>query len=582
MFLLTMIQVHQGGFWKFSLGYGVVLLALAGLAKFFLPKEPLAKNSYLTQGLLLVTLGFITKSAGLKLALVLGTESVVLFVLGTQRKSLVLQIGGYLAAALSVGWGLDGMERFDERGIWLGCALGALMIVNCVWAHRQFAANKFVLRPAPGFFALLGLAIWLYTTYQNTTAEIFPLALAIETVVLTFSIYLLRVREITLLGQCFLFAAQVLWINRFFESHPKVPWWNPALLIAISLALSHWWQRQKFLVIDGQLRLAWQGFYGLAIMGVLYFWLQPLVSIPDWLALTSLLAIVITAYGVFTRAWLLALWGQIFLFVSAGQFALQLMHEKPEWYFPLAPIAAFGLLSFATLRWFMAKPGGDPKLRDGLLVFAQIYRWVALVMSVWWVCEYVPARERAWVLMGLGFLVFLLAGWRRNREAILFGAAFTASGLLYMWLHPHGEPMVYVPNLIAILALLAQQQIARRLPERFNLEEPIHTAVIIVGCGSLWRYLSVWVLLGASGFYLTASWSALALLILVCGIALRERIYRWAGLGVLASAVGRVVLFDVWKQERIYQVLTFTALGVVLLVLGFVYNKYQDKIRQWL
>jgi len=26
MFLLTMLQVHHGGFWKFSLGYGVVLL----------------------------------------------------------------------------------------------------------------------------------------------------------------------------------------------------------------------------------------------------------------------------------------------------------------------------------------------------------------------------------------------------------------------------------------------------------------------------------------------------------------------------------------------------------------------------
>ena len=67
LFMLTMLQVHTGGFWKVCLGYGAVLLALAGLAQKFLPAEPLAKNSYLTQGLLLVTLGFISKFSGLQL-----------------------------------------------------------------------------------------------------------------------------------------------------------------------------------------------------------------------------------------------------------------------------------------------------------------------------------------------------------------------------------------------------------------------------------------------------------------------------------------------------------------------------------
>ena len=36
------------------------------------------------------------------------------------------------------------------------------------------------------------------------------------------------------------------------------------------------------------------------------------------------------------------------------------------------------------------------------------------------------------------------------------------------------------------------------------------------------------------------------------------------------------------EEKTIYRVLTFMALGVVLLVLGFIYNKYQEKIRQWL
>ena len=78
MFLLTMWQVHQEGFWKFALIYGAVLLGLAELSRRILAAEPLAANSYLTQGLLLMTVGFIAKFAGMQLALVLAAAFAVL------------------------------------------------------------------------------------------------------------------------------------------------------------------------------------------------------------------------------------------------------------------------------------------------------------------------------------------------------------------------------------------------------------------------------------------------------------------------------------------------------------------------
>jgi uncharacterized membrane protein len=97
---------------------------------------------------------------------------------------------------------------------------------------------------------------------------------------------------------------------------------------------------------------------------------------------------------------------------------------------------------------------------------------------------------------------------------------------------------------------------------------------------SLWRLLSCWVTV--SGIFLTMSWAGFAVIFFGLGIFLRERFYRWFGLGVLAAAVGRVVIVDVWRQETIYRVLTFMALGVALLVVGFIYNKYQETIRKWL
>jgi uncharacterized membrane protein len=105
---------------------------------------------------------------------------------------------------------------------------------------------------------------------------------------------------------------------------------------------------------------------------------------------------------------------------------------------------------------------------------------------------------------------------------------------------------------------------------------------VLAGGLSLWLLLSRWVMQGASGFYLTASWSILALTFFGAGMGLRDRIYRWLGLGVLACALGRVILFDVWKLDTLYRMLSFFALGLVLLVLGFIYSRFQEKIRQWL
>ena len=77
-------------------------------------------------------------------------------------------------------------------------------------------------------------------------------------------------------------------------------------------------------------------------------------------------------------------------------------------------------------------------------------------------------------------------------------------------------------------------------------------------------------------------WAVLALVVFGTGFALRERVYRWLGLAVLAGALGRVVLLDVWQLALLYRVLSFMALGIVLIVLGYVYNRWQEKIREWL
>src|SRR5258705_13120296 len=97
-------------------------------------------------------------------------------------------------------------------------------------------------------------------------------------------------------------------------------------------------------------------------------------------------------------------------------------------------------------------------------------------MSPWWVCKYIPEPNRVWVFATLGFTVFLWAGWRKNREALLFGGVFTAAGLVLFWSPFRDSSIVYWPNLPAILLLLAQQALAKRLPERYRIDPRLHGA----------------------------------------------------------------------------------------------------------
>ena len=768
MFLLTMYELHSGGFWKFALIYGSTLLFLAALARWVMPSDPLVKNTYLTQGLLLATAGIIThpRLAGMDLSLVLALESVTLMMAGQFRKNRILRAGGYISAALAVGWGMNGMAQHDPHGLSLGMGLAGLMLFNAWWierpvcaiakpilrasvsyftvlalsvlfvvtynntthealplvlageatlfifsiyllqireftifggallamaqgiwlfqaftdrlpisawnpttmillttgltawwrkqktldlrsqmdpdwqaleklpllakylilagatyyavqvagnhsaapamvlwlpiwlgvlmlgdvllAHRQVPLRNEALRFQPAFSTILALIAWLAVTWHQTSPKNFPLALALEGLVLTLSIYALRVPEIPRLAQGYFAISQAVWLANFAVANRGLPpWWNSAALIAIILFLSHWWQKQKVLETPNQVRSIWQGAYALALVAVLYYCVSLSVDPTVWLALAPLLALALTIYGVMTRAWLLAAFGQIFVLVSGLHFASRLLHGEPNWYFPLVPIAALALLAYGTVKWFQIRTDANPEIRRPLLQLATVYRWSGLLMSLWWVYKYIPERNRVWVFMLLGFTAFLFAGWRKNREDLLFCGVFTAAGLAFFWLPFRDSTIVYWPNLLAILILLVQQAIAKRLPEHYQLDAQVHGATIIAGSLSLWLLLSRWICDASSysaekGGFLTASWCVLASLLFIAGILLRERVYRWLGLAILASAIGRVMIIDVWRLAPIFKILSFMALGLVLLVLGFIYNKYQEKIKEWL
>ena len=506
-----------------------------------------------------------------------------LIFLGHQQKNIFVRASGYLTAAVSALWVLTKMTGTNPD-MTIGAIMSAAFLLSAWWEQRNDPHRaSSVVRPCSGYFVALAIAVCGIVTWHAVPEPWRAAAWMIEAVAFTVLFYSVRIPELPLFSQPLAIAAQAFWFFEFALRQNKPHWLVPATLVGGTLALSHWWQRQCRLTLQADLRNILQIFYGLALIGVLFFWFKPNYGPAAWLAFLCLLAVGLTIYGVATRAWALAACAQLFLVISSVELSQQFLGAKPEWRFALAPIATWLALGIATTAWLSRHDTRDD-VRRPLLQISAFYRAVGFLMALWWVYAYVPAQNHFWVLCALGLALIALAGWRRNREGLLFGGLFVAVAFAAWFTRVSADrSIVNLPNALALAGVLIAQQMVRRLPERFQLPRHVDSAVILITGVALWTFVSRWVVLTSGArFLLTVSWAALAAVLFAIGFALRERMHRWLGLGILACAVSRVFLSDVWKLDTIYRIFSFMALGVVLLALGFIYNKYQEKIRQWL
>jgi uncharacterized membrane protein len=77
---------------------------------------------------------------------------------------------------------------------------------------------------------------------------------------------------------------------------------------------------------------------------------------------------------------------------------------------------------------------------------------------------------------------------------------------------------------------------------------------------------------------LSAYWSILGFVSLLVGLVRDDRRFRIAGFVLLAVAIGKVFVFDLAALESIYRVLSFIALGLLLLAAAFAYQRIRTRI----
>jgi uncharacterized membrane protein len=135
----------------------------------------------------------------------------------------------------------------------------------------------------------------------------------------------------------------------------------------------------------------------------------------------------------------------------------------------------------------------------------------------------------------------------------------------------------------AVAALFSARELRERPPE-------LRTVVEAAGAVAL-VYLPSIVIVDATSsgdggeldqtpqVLLSAFWSALGLAALVYGLFRDERRFRLAGLVLLGVAVVKVGLYDLAALDEIYRVLSFIALGLLLLAGAFAYQRLRASVR---
>ena len=572
---------RPGAFWMFALGFGAVLLILAALAARRRAEDRAMDGAYLAQGLALVTVGLAAKLTGPQLAATLAVESAVLMNGARWRHGWLYQIAAGLTAAAAFVLALGEIQRHPASALALGGPVTALLIFDAWWLKhlRGELAGLRIGERAVGF-ALLALGMVGVVIWHAVAAPWQPVAFAAAAVVCAVSIRALRLPEVSLPGQAFLGAAIALFFVRHFDSAPA-PWWQSAALIAMALGLVHWWQHQRIQPLGVEARTALQLGCAAVAAACGTLWLDDYDATHGdrRLVVTSSVALGSLVYGLGTRAWSVAAVGQWFTFLSVQTFAIALLYRHPAWAAALAPI---GNLALTALLLTTAATGRLPALRQGATFghLALFYRIAASVLFAFWGWEYVTAPWRIAFFAGLGAVQMLAACALRDRERLAIGAVYAVAGLVLYWLGSGAN--VAWQNLAAIVVVPASLRLGGRLAGDAFLPAQARNALVAAALASVWLWVTRYTFTHGHAGQLTAAWALLALVVFAAGLGLRERVYRVGGFAILALAIGRLFFVDVWKLETIFRIVSFLILGAVLLLLGFVYNRYAETIRRWL
>jgi uncharacterized membrane protein len=85
-----------------------------------------------------------------------------------------------------------------------------------------------------------------------------------------------------------------------------------------------------------------------------------------------------------------------------------------------------------------------------------------------------------------------------------------------------------------------------------------------------------------SGSLLTVAWSLEGIVLLAAGFALPDRVSRLSGLALLLGCILKLFVWDLRNLDTLPRIFSFIVLGLLLVLVSWVYTRFRDQVRRYL
>jgi hypothetical protein len=578
LFSLLVHHAHPGEQWVFQFGFGGALLIASAIAYQRYQPERALMDALFLQGLAVATLGLISKLKGVNLVASLAVESLFLLWLARAMDLRWVAWLGRLVFGIAAGYAWSRLPRWSDPMIFGVLFAGAAGLIGA-----RLAKDGEKPWPVSGgalYYAIVSVVLMMTASGKYFEAAALPWVWPGLAVLVMLVGVLLRTRETVWLGNLPLVWAHLTFHLGNFGAVPVR--WTVAqglALIAVTLALGLMqWGRAR---ANGNNTRASEGLVPYALAATLALIGLTVEQCPDRLVVATLglEALVLLLAGLRLNEPILRWLAVLPLAWAHG------MYFPNHKAYPLDQGLGLVALTLGCGLLFWARERNDENETDRL-ARAQSVLWpfglAAVGVAVTMTFDFVPKEYRLPVMAGQGALL-VLSGMPVLRTLAI--VPFVLGTLAFVGLSKYrlGTPtdawlssglgwlfMVFTARVLRLRAVVTgvADQTALRL--RVGIVG-LATVVLLVGLHKL-----------VPATLLTVAWAAGGFLLLALGFAVRERTYRIAGLVVLGFSFVRVIGYDFRKFETIYRILSFIGLGVILLLLAFLYTRNRERLAKWL
>ncbi len=170
-----------------------------------------------------------------------------------------------------------------------------------------------------------------------------------------------------------------------------------------------------------------------------------------------------------------------------------------------------------------------------------------------------PVEAWGWLMASLAALIFV---WIEGNASILHGYSSEGMALVVLL----GAIAIKTPRLPEILQISNSDNLAKVLPWLACLVLSIwSTHLIVVTIG--WKAVVI-------------LWTVLGFGLVLLGLMLGRITSRQTGFVLLTAALLKLFLVDVWDFSTVMRIISFIALGIALVILGFFYHRFAPALKR--